>query len=159
MNRERRLGAEKAEREYLRSMGMAVSEPNALKNPSDPRLRLDWEELRGRLSALSGATEASARSAMKRRVDYATRRIAQDPNLSAAAVVAARRAGNVAGGVRGMVHADLVAGWLRRARPSERDLRLRQLLAHAAAGLVLASGPEAAAETVYRLADAIVEKG
>ena len=55
--------------------------------------------------------------------------------------------------------ADLVVGWLRRARPSERDLRLRQLLAHAAAGLVLASGPEAAAEAVYRLADAIVEKG
>ena len=45
-------------------------------------------------------------------------------------------------------------------RPSEaRAGFLRELLAHAAAGLVVIEGDEAASEAVYRLADAVVSRG
>ncbi|WP_395672114.1 hypothetical protein [Phenylobacterium sp.] len=46
------------------------------------------------------------------------------------------------------------------ARPCEaRTAFLKQLLAHAAAGLVLVEGERAAGESVYRLADAMVARG
>jgi hypothetical protein len=45
-------------------------------------------------------------------------------------------------------------------RPAgERGAYLRELLAYAAAGLALIEAPRAAAETLYRLADAVVERG
>ena len=54
--------------------------------------------------------------------------------------------------------ARLVADALSRLPPGERPLFLFGLMAHAAAGLQVISGPEAAAEHVYRLADAIVSR-
>jgi len=50
--------------------------------------------------------------------------------------------------------AELVAESLRRRRPAGRGLFLRQLMAHALAGLTLLEGPGAASEAAYRLADA-----
>jgi hypothetical protein len=50
--------------------------------------------------------------------------------------------------------AELVAESLRQRRPAGRGLFLRQLMAHALAGLTLLEGPGAASEAAYRLADA-----
>ena len=50
--------------------------------------------------------------------------------------------------------AELVAESLRRRRPAGRGLFLRQLMAHALAGLTLLEGAGAASEAAYRLADA-----
>ena len=50
--------------------------------------------------------------------------------------------------------AELVAESLRRRRPAGRGLFLRQLMAHALAGLTLLEGADAASEAAYRLADA-----
>lgn len=55
--------------------------------------------------------------------------------------------------------ARVVAGELARRRPRERAGFLRELLAHAAAGLVVIEGDEKAAESVYRLADAVAVRG
>ena len=55
--------------------------------------------------------------------------------------------------------AAVVAGALSRRRPKERPQFLRELLAHAAAGLVVIEGDEQAAESVYRLADAVAVRG
>lgn len=47
-----------------------------------------------------------------------------------------------------------------RLRPAdERPKFLRELLAHAAAGLVIVEGGRETAEAVYRLADAVVTRG
>jgi len=55
--------------------------------------------------------------------------------------------------------AAVVAGALRQ-RPSQaRPAFLRELMAHAAAGLVVIEGEVAAGEAVYRLADAVVARG
>jgi hypothetical protein len=54
---------------------------------------------------------------------------------------------------------DLVAGALRRSPPERRGLVLRELLAHAAAGLSALEGDKAASEAVYRLGDAVVGRG
>ena len=57
------------------------------------------------------------------------------------------------------VAAALVADHLR-ARPAERrGLFLRNVLAHAAAGLALIEGDEAASAVVYRIADAVAARG
>ena len=50
--------------------------------------------------------------------------------------------------------ADLVSASLRERRPACRGLFLRQLMAHALAGLTLLEGADAASEAAYRLADA-----
>lgn len=50
--------------------------------------------------------------------------------------------------------AELVAESLRRRAPACRGLFLRQLMAHALAGLTLLEGQGAASEAAYRLADA-----
>lgn len=55
--------------------------------------------------------------------------------------------------------AALVAGALSRRAAAERGRFLRELLAHAAAGLVLIEGEAEAGEAVYRLADAVVARG
>jgi hypothetical protein len=55
--------------------------------------------------------------------------------------------------------AAVVAGALSRRRPRERSQFLRELLAHAAAGLVVIEGDREAAESVYRLADAVAVRG
>jgi hypothetical protein len=55
--------------------------------------------------------------------------------------------------------ATVVAGALSRRRPKERPQFLRELLAHAAAGLVVIEGDREAAESVYRLADAVAIRG
>jgi hypothetical protein len=55
--------------------------------------------------------------------------------------------------------AAVVAGALSRRRPKERPQFLRDLLAHAAAGLVVIEGDREASETVYRLADAVAIRG
>jgi len=55
--------------------------------------------------------------------------------------------------------AAVVAGALSRRRPKERPQFLRELLAHAAAGLVVIEGDKEAAESVYRLADAVAVRG
>ena len=55
--------------------------------------------------------------------------------------------------------AAVVAGALSRRRPRERPAFLRELLAHAAAGLVVIEGDREAAESVYRLADAVAVRG
>jgi hypothetical protein len=55
--------------------------------------------------------------------------------------------------------AAVVAGALSRRRPKERPQFLRELLAHAAAGLVVIEGDREAAESVYRLADAVAVRG
>lgn len=54
--------------------------------------------------------------------------------------------------------AALVAGALARHAPAERGRFLRELLAHAAAGLVVIEGEIEASEAVYRLADAVVAR-
>lgn len=51
--------------------------------------------------------------------------------------------------------AAMVAGGLSRRRSRDRPQFLRELLAHAAAGLVVIEGDREAAESVYRLADAV----
>lgn len=51
-----------------------------------------------------------------------------------------------------------VAQILARAPATERAEVLRAVLAHAAAGLVLVEGGRAAAESVYRLADAVADR-
>lgn len=55
--------------------------------------------------------------------------------------------------------AAVVAGALSRRRPRERPQFLRELLAHAAAGLVVIEGDREASEAVYRLADAVAVRG
>lgn len=50
--------------------------------------------------------------------------------------------------------ADLVSAALRARRPASRGLFLRQVMAHALAGLTLIEGADAASEAAYRLADA-----
>jgi predicted RNA-binding Zn ribbon-like protein len=55
--------------------------------------------------------------------------------------------------------AAVVAGALSRRRPKDRPQFLRELLAHAAAGLVVIEGDREAAEAVYRLADAVAVRG
>ena len=51
-----------------------------------------------------------------------------------------------------------VANALARVNPSQRETVLREMLAHVAGGLAVIAGPEACAEAVYRLADAIVAR-
>jgi len=53
----------------------------------------------------------------------------------------------------------LVVKALRRCSAQTRPLFLRELMAHAAAGLVVIEGEAAAGEAVYRLADAVVARG
>jgi hypothetical protein len=55
--------------------------------------------------------------------------------------------------------AALVARALSRRAPQERGRFLRELMAHAAAGLVIVEGEREAGEAVYRLADAVVARG
>ncbi|WP_397417703.1 hypothetical protein [Phenylobacterium sp.] len=55
--------------------------------------------------------------------------------------------------------AALVAGALANRPVDARGLFLRELLAHAAAGLVVIEGEAEASEAVYRLADAVVARG
>ena len=55
--------------------------------------------------------------------------------------------------------AAMVARALARRAPRERPQFLRELLAHAAAGLVVIEGDRAAGEAVYRLADAVAARG
>jgi hypothetical protein len=55
--------------------------------------------------------------------------------------------------------AEYVAEALRRRKPEQRPLFLRQLIAYAAASLSLTEGEAAASETLYRAADAVVERG
>jgi len=50
--------------------------------------------------------------------------------------------------------AELVSAALRQRSPASRGLFLRQVMAHALAGLTLIEGPDAASEAAYRLADA-----
>ena len=63
-----------------------------------------------------------------------------------------------AGETAGADAATLVAGALSRRRPGERGRFLRELMAHAAAGLVIIEGEGHASEAVYRLADAVVAR-
>ena len=58
------------------------------------------------------------------------------------------------GGMAPPTAAELVAESLRRRAPAGRGLFLRQLMAHALAGLTLLEGADAASEAAYRLADA-----
>lgn len=53
----------------------------------------------------------------------------------------------------------LVTKALRRCEAQSRPKFLRELMAHAAAGLVVIEGEVAAGEAVYRLADAVVARG
>jgi hypothetical protein len=55
--------------------------------------------------------------------------------------------------------AAVVARALSRRRPAARPQFLRELLAHAAAGLVVIEGERQACEAVYRLADAVAIRG
>jgi hypothetical protein len=55
--------------------------------------------------------------------------------------------------------AALVACALRERPPRARPVFLRELLAHAAAGLVVIEGDIAAGEAIYRLADSVVARG
>lgn len=48
-----------------------------------------------------------------------------------------------------------VAGALSRKRPADRPQLLREIMAHAAASLCIIEGEREAAESVYRLADAM----
>lgn len=50
--------------------------------------------------------------------------------------------------------AELVSAALRARPPASRGLFLRQVMAHALAGLTLLEGADAASEAAYRLADA-----
>lgn len=54
--------------------------------------------------------------------------------------------------------AQLVAQALALRTPADRPRFLRELMAHAAAGLEVIEGVKPAAEAVYRLADAVVER-
>ncbi len=54
---------------------------------------------------------------------------------------------------------DLVAEGLRQQSPEVRGLFLRDVLAHAVAGLTVLEGASAAGEAVYRLADAVATRG
>ena len=55
--------------------------------------------------------------------------------------------------------AAVVACALSRRAPKARPQFLRELLAHAAAGLVVIEGDREASEAVYRLADAVAVRG
>ena len=55
--------------------------------------------------------------------------------------------------------ARLVAQALGARAPAERGRFLRELMAHATAGLVILEGEGEASESVYRLADAVVARG
>lgn len=55
--------------------------------------------------------------------------------------------------------AELLARALSRVPVQQRDIFLRSMLRHSAAGLTVIYGPEKAAEDVYRLADEVVKKG
>jgi len=55
--------------------------------------------------------------------------------------------------------AALVAAALKARTPEQRGLFLRQLIAHAAAGLSLIEGERAASEAIYRTGDAVVARG
>lgn len=55
--------------------------------------------------------------------------------------------------------AAMVARALARRAPADRPLFLRELLAHAAAGLAVIEGDQAGSEAVYRLADAMAARG
>ena len=55
--------------------------------------------------------------------------------------------------------AAIVTRALRRSDLKRRGVFLRALLAHAAAGLALTEGERSAGEAVYRIADAVVERG
>lgn len=55
--------------------------------------------------------------------------------------------------------AALVAAALKARAPDQRGLFLRQLIAHAAAGLSLIEGERAASEAIYRTGDAVVARG
>jgi hypothetical protein len=52
----------------------------------------------------------------------------------------------------------IVADLLVRQPPADRPRFLRDLLAHAAAGIVVIEGERAAAEAVFRVADAVVTR-
>lgn len=54
--------------------------------------------------------------------------------------------------------AALVSTTLARLPAARRGAYLRELLAHAAAGIVILEGDKAAAEAAYRLADAVVRR-
>ncbi|WP_304165731.1 hypothetical protein [Phenylobacterium aquaticum] len=54
--------------------------------------------------------------------------------------------------------AKLIVEALKARPPEDRGLFLRQLIAHAAAGLSLLEGARAASEAVYRLGDAVVAR-
>lgn len=53
----------------------------------------------------------------------------------------------------------LLARELARREPARRAAFLHELMAHTAAAMVVIEGPRAAGEAVYRLADAVVERG
>lgn len=55
--------------------------------------------------------------------------------------------------------AQVVADALAAREPPERARFLREILAHAAAGLVVLEGDRAAGEAIYRLGDAVVARG
>lgn len=55
--------------------------------------------------------------------------------------------------------AAIVSRALRRSDLKRRSLFLRELMAHAAAGLALTEGERSAGEAAYRIADAVVERG
>lgn len=54
--------------------------------------------------------------------------------------------------------ARIVADCLEALAPHERARFLRELIAHAAAGLVILEGGKAAAEACYRVSDAVVSR-
>lgn len=54
--------------------------------------------------------------------------------------------------------AQVVANQLARHKPGQRALFLRELMGHAAAQLTVIEGEEEAAESCYRLADAVVAR-
>ncbi len=53
----------------------------------------------------------------------------------------------------------LVVEGMRARAPAERAQFLRELVVHAAAGLTILEGDEAASEAVYRVGDAVVGRG
>lgn len=54
--------------------------------------------------------------------------------------------------------AHIVTDALLARRPEERARFLREVISHAAAGIVVLEGSKAAAEALYRLADAVVSR-
>jgi hypothetical protein len=55
--------------------------------------------------------------------------------------------------------ASIVSAALSRRKPTDRAQFCRELMAHAAAGLLVIDGDREAAEAVYRLADAVAVRG